>query len=203
METTNQNTNQNTNQSLDLDALKKDINRLSTLHSWYKHLSLGTPTTFYCIPAIGEQPRNTIHPSVDDKTGIHWYFFNIEYDQINDPKIREIVETHTFTLNPFFYHDIYTNQLGEKSAHGSNFIYRIKNIFEKWINNNYPDIAKELLPHLSNHSTYERSEHLIAQIFEAEFERMSNNIISAATKVHEELKAIGITAVDLTKLVSL
>jgi len=83
--------------------LDKDIERYSTLHSWYKHLSYTDDgDTFYLIPLKGEQPRYHFDERIKDYNGIHWHFSMGKFSRITDKTIEKIIEKYPVKLNPMF-----------------------------------------------------------------------------------------------------
>ena len=55
------------------EALDADIQRFSTLHSWYKHLSFENGgSEYFIIPQVGQQARYSFDPCINDTTGVHW-----------------------------------------------------------------------------------------------------------------------------------
>lgn len=56
-----------------VDPLKNgDFTHMSSLHSWYKHLSLNNPFPFTFICAQNIQPSGYCESPRDEK--LHWYF---------------------------------------------------------------------------------------------------------------------------------
>lgn len=85
-------------------ALDKDIERFSTLHSWYKHLHfVDGGVTFYMVPLKGEQERYNFSPSISDPIGIHWHFWRENPLPLADKRIAQISEKYPIKLNPLFH----------------------------------------------------------------------------------------------------
>jgi len=92
-------------------ALDKDIERFSTLHSWYKHLDFyDGGVTFYMVPLKGEQERYNFDPCISDYAGIHWHFWQ-KTIPLADKRIKEISQKYPIKLNPSFYPHQPTNKL--------------------------------------------------------------------------------------------
>ncbi|CAF4088425.1 unnamed protein product [Rotaria sp. Silwood2] len=178
--------------------LDADIERFSTLHSWYKHLEfIDGGTKFIIFPQKGEQPRNSIHLSITDTAGLHWFFLQI-YDQsiIADERVRKILVRHSFRLNPFFYHkEMHSSSSlkidGKQSSrtfYGGHIISmdRYRESFEPWIRSNYPEYADRIL----NNSSWSpcNIDEACAPIFELEWLKAVRVIRDAAHQIWDELK---------------
>ena len=88
----------------DRRALDFDIERYSTLHSWYKHLNFDDGgVIFYQVPLKGEQARYNFDPCVFDRHGIHWHFWCETLMSLTDKRIKQIIEKYPIKLNPLFH----------------------------------------------------------------------------------------------------
>ncbi|CAF0872554.1 unnamed protein product [Didymodactylos carnosus] len=84
-------------------TLDEDIERFSTLHSWYKHLHfVDGGVTFYMVPLKGEQERYNFSPCVSDRIGIHWHFWRQKQMPLVDKRIEQISQKYPIKLNPLF-----------------------------------------------------------------------------------------------------
>jgi hypothetical protein len=102
-------------------ALDKDIERFSTLHSWYKHLWFDDGgVTFYMLPLKGEQERYNFSPEVSDPVGIHWHFWRQNTMLFVDERIEQISQKYPIKLNPLFATHGSSNELFMNS--GQEFI---------------------------------------------------------------------------------
>ncbi|CAF3596936.1 unnamed protein product [Rotaria sp. Silwood1] len=180
--------------------LDADIERFSTLHSWYKHLAFKDGgTEFIIFPQKGEQPRNSIDPSITDTAGLHWFFLRIcDQSIITDERIRKILVRHSFQLNPFFYHDemnCWSNSKlnGKRTLrtfYGGHIIIMDRNQkdFESWIRSNYPEHADRILGNSSY--SHHNIDEACAPIFESEWLKAVQVIRDSARQVWEELKQL-------------
>jgi hypothetical protein len=112
---------------MNLEGLRADFLRFAHLHSWYKHADL-SGETFWAYQYTGQQPRNGVHPQVEDLSGIHWWFI---------PEPHPGVSTVPFTFGPF---------LRGREGRDGNVAWGIWIIvkdageerFLRWIAENYP-----------------------------------------------------------------
>ncbi len=115
-----------------------DYMRWLNLHSWYKHIPL-IGKSFVICKGTGEQPRNGVHPSVTDTSGVHLYFFNEDFFESNKEQLeREGVDVHkyaAFQTGPFMTQNI-------KNPHGFHIIYEKATPagFEKWLETTHPSL---------------------------------------------------------------
>jgi hypothetical protein len=114
-----------------METLRADFLRFSRLHSWYKHIHVDG-ADFYAFQAVGEQPRNGVHPNVTDLSGIHWHFLRTVPEKTPYYKAR---------FGPFL-HGIYESDCWGKHVFSFNLILDCnKETFLSWISNNYPEYA--------------------------------------------------------------
>ena len=168
-------------------ALVEDIDRFSTLHSWYKHLHYhddGVP--FYMVPLKGQQMRYHFDPQVSDPVGIHWYFRQGQPIPLIDKRIEEISRKYSVKLNPLFY------------GYGGNYHELLKT--PDFLCRNYPTHYESLKPFLS-HTSNETFPNmtklnkkdlllLLQSIQESEQKRLKHLIQDAARCVWEEIQVL-------------
>lgn len=102
--------NTNTDIIFNEEQIYKDIVRLSTLHSWYKHLSDAGNSKiineFYFIPLKGEQIRYDFDPRVNDSHGIHWHLIdklpNTDLSKYPE-NVQKVMIKYPVILNRYFY----------------------------------------------------------------------------------------------------
>ncbi|CAF0918120.1 unnamed protein product [Didymodactylos carnosus] len=174
-------------------SLDADILRLSTLHSWYKHLNLAKGTIFYLVPAQAEQPRYGFDLRIQDYCGIHWYFFTALKIPVSNERIQLIVEKYPVKLNPFFYHQSFEYN-GKKSYYGADLIHRCnsKKDIDSWLEKYYPKQAVWL----KGNGFHSDNEHIVS-IFEAEYDRQRKLIRQAAKHVWDDLKQNNINILQI------
>ncbi|CAF2534476.1 unnamed protein product [Rotaria sp. Silwood2] len=168
--------------------LEKDINRFSTLHSWYKHLDyIADGEAFYIIPLIGEQPRYSFDPRISDYIGIHWHFWAQDTVPIADERIQRIIQKYPIKLNPSFYP--FASYAGLLTPGFKDFISR-----------HYPcqfDILKTKLFNRSCTTDQEMLEintddvkNELKYIFDNEPKRLKGTILEAAECIWKELQQL-------------
>jgi hypothetical protein len=170
-------------------ALDKDIERFSTLHSWYKHLSfIDGGVTFYMVPLKGEQERYNFDPRISDHIGIHWHFWREESMPLADKRIEEISQKYPIKLNPSF-HPCGSSVSGVLVGSGPDFVRQyypeqfqrfettlfhksFTSVLEAWVL--YKDDAKLLVKYIE----------------ENEPKRLRNSIQQAARSIWKEIQAL-------------
>ena len=112
-----------------MNTLKKDFQRFQTLHSWYKHIPL-EGIDFYAYQDVGEQPRNGVHPQVNDISASHWYF------STKEPTDRVSLKAR---FGPFLRG--VEGGVGEENVWGFWIIYEDAGAakFNAWIAKKYPE----------------------------------------------------------------
>lgn len=120
---------------MDLALLRTDFERWSTLHSWYKHISL-SGETWWAYQRIGQEPRNGVCPQVEDISGTHWWF------SCREPSG---VKRYPFTVGPFL-RGVEGRQWHQCRSDDCGYAYGIHIIvddvgeerFLEWIREQYP-----------------------------------------------------------------
>jgi hypothetical protein len=179
----------------ELDA---DINRFSTLHSWYKHLEFKDGGTLYYIwPKRGQQLRYSFDPRVTDPIGLHWHFiYHRNIESIVDERVRAIVARHPFRLNPFFYHQerrlspSSDNSIAPRVFNGGDMILSIGGSkFKTWAESNYPKLVEKIHAANSADEIYDRDRfESLVPIFDGEWSKATSAICEAADRVWNEFK---------------
>jgi hypothetical protein len=168
-------------------GLNADIQRYSTLHSWYKHLSfLHGGTRFYILPARGQEQRNIFHTRVADKEQLHWHFVR-DLNYINDERIRTIIVRYPIFLNPFFYHSARRSDKTQwRIFYGGIIImeYCQDEIIE-WLHENYPQSVANIL---NAYKTCKRLDYCLVPIFDNEWTKTLATVQNAADHIWNELK---------------
>ena len=176
------------------ERLDKDIQRFSTLHSWYKHLSFENGgSLFYLIPQKGEQERYSFDRRVTDVDGLHWWFLGSAYARlIVDEQLRTIITRYPIRLNPFFHHEkcesygSFSNRYPHYFYGGHIIISRYK--IEEWLKINYPDHVRKIC-NSSDIDFRERDDDLVP-IFDGEWLKATTAIKLAAVQIWNELKEL-------------
>ena len=114
-----------------MEGLRKDFLRFSRLHSWYKHIPI-EGEEFYVYQDIGEQPRNGVHPQIQDLSGIHWHICRRHQPPQTLPyyKVR---------FGPFLQ-GVWESYNKEKNVYSFDLILRCnEDTFLPWIAAHYPE----------------------------------------------------------------
>ncbi|CAF1199602.1 unnamed protein product [Rotaria sordida] len=173
----------------DRHALDKDIERFSTLHSWYKHLGfVDSGTIFYMAPLKGEQERYNFSPCVSDRHGIHWHFWREKTMPLVDKRIEQISQKYPIKLNPFFHpngggwNQLYSSQGRDflRQHYPSQFEVLATTIFQESYSHFYEalefytdDVARQM-----------------KAISESERKRLRKTIHGAAQRIWKEIQAL-------------
>lgn len=168
-------------------ALDKDIQRFSTLHSWYKHLRFVDDGVPFCmVPMKGEQARYNFSPCISDSTGVHWHFIRQDNLSLHAKRIEVISKKYPVKLNPLFH------PFDSRNA--------ILSASDDFIRGYYPEYYESLKPHLrqnmfsllSNLTEFSLQKlHLqLESIHKREQKRLRDLIQKAARSVWEEIQAL-------------
>lgn len=141
-----------------MDTLQADFRRYQRLHSWYKHNFL-PGRDFYMYMAVGERPRNSFDPSVQDISGLHWHFVPVGCADTTELK-HAVGAIHTVSFGPFLRGDMY----------GFHIILELAgDEFQPWITKHYPEWS---------HADWS-DESLIHKLFEREVAKYWANVVKA------------------------
>src|ERR1700722_13557297 len=161
--------------------IEEDFERFSKQHSWYKHLPTITTESFYIVPRKGQQPRNGIHPDVNDTEGWHWRFYtkhSIEKTPI-DPKLKELVLTYPVECNAFL-RGVETKYDGK--PHITNTPCHLKSDATiEWMNTRHPDLIKLTREDLS--MWFKKDSPDFFELFRREHNKSKEQAIQAAEKI--------------------
>lgn len=148
-----------------MNTLRADFLRYAQLHSWYKHIDL-SGATFWAYQDIGQQPRNGVHPEVEDLSGLHWWF--------SRQQPHSSIAATPFEAGPFLRgREGYEGQV----AWGLWIIVKDagEERFTRWIAERYPQWS-----HISAEkwSRMELSDPIVLELFEKEQHRYYMNFLN-------------------------
>jgi hypothetical protein len=84
-------------------TIRADAERLSILHSWYKHLRFPVlGTTFILYFEKGEQPHQPISPEVTDTEGLHLHITEMQYNVMFIDQLPVACRNHPVVLTKNF-----------------------------------------------------------------------------------------------------
>jgi len=153
-----------------MDTLRKDFLRFSRLHSWYKHIPI-EGDDFYVYQDIGEQPRNGVHPDVQDLSGIHWHICRRRQPPEKDPyyKVR---------FGPFLQ-GVWESYNKDKQVFSFDLILRCnEETFLPWIATYYPEWASLTMEDWREKGrTFE--DPVLVELFEKETDKYWKDLIKA------------------------
>jgi hypothetical protein len=115
-----------------METFEEDFKRFAGQHSYYKHLDiLGADRCM--VLKIGQQPRHSICPDVDDTTNLHWWFLTpSECEQQGFPtKYRININKFTSSDSDCFMLSYFTFKSGNPTE------------FE-FLSKHHPDIMNDL-----------------------------------------------------------
>ncbi|CAF0890038.1 unnamed protein product [Didymodactylos carnosus] len=159
-------------------SLKADVDRYSTLHSWYKHLTFDEfGTLCYILPRKGEQPRYSFDPRIRDSNGIHWHFLG-SISHLTDKPIQKIVQRFPFRLNPLFYNS---------GNNTSSYLMVVRKNYKEYFETTYPVEYKQCL---TNNGLFDYKNDIISKLLRQDYERQYKDIQQAADCVWNGLKEL-------------
>ena len=143
-----------------MDTLRNDFLRFSLLHSWYKHIPL-EGYDFYVYQDVGEQPRNGVHPEINDLSGIHWHFSSFHDNKRPMCKVR---------FGPFLRGIYERENLGQCVVDFGIIMDINKDSLLPWIATHYPEWTSISFDEWERKS-YDWKDPILIELFEREKEK--------------------------------
>lgn len=162
------------------DEIVKDVERFSRLHSWYKHLP-ANGRVYIPIFLTGHQPRDSVHPEITDRVGLHVHFRAKIFMNAEDLLTYAKGMPYPVTFNMFFR----GLEPGSSVPHIISYDQDEWKEISDYVSMHHPDCV--VSPIYTNETEYEEYIGKFAVVFEREHDRQITRTVEIVVKMARDL----------------